>query len=383
MSKKGLAILGSTGSIGRQTLDVVRLHLDRFKIIALASSGRSLSLFRRQIEEFSPEIVVVADKRYAHEVSFSKAKVLVGEEGLVEAALHPDASIVVAAVVGIVSLRAIYLALDAGKRVALANKEALVAAGEIIMPLVEKKRGEILPIDSEHSALFQCLMGQRKEDVARIWLTASGGPFVNFTLDELTQVTKEEALSHPVWDMGEKVTIDSATLMNKGLEVIEARWLFNIEPSMIKVLIHPQGLVHSLVEFKDGAILAQIGPADMRVPISFALGYPERLYNAAKPLDLTSVPALTFEEPDTEKFPLLGLAYRALEMGGTAAAALNAANEVAVEAFLKEKISFLQISQIVQRVIDRWINSPAESLEAILQADKKARYMAEEEIKRH
>lgn len=382
MNRIGLAVLGSTGSIGRQTLDVVRLHRRRFEVVALAASGRKLSLLRDQIKEFSPKIVVVGSKGRAQGLQVPGTRVLVGEEGLIEAATSPAVAVVAAAVVGTISLRAVYMALQAGKRVALANKETLVAAGELIMGLVTKGKGLLLPIDSEHSALFQCLMGQRREDIARLWLTASGGPFLNLTREELGHVTKRDTLAHPVWNMGEKVTVDSATLMNKGLEVIEARWLFGADPSMIKVLIHSQGLIHSVVEFKDGAMLAQMGPPDMRIPISFALGYPERLGNGVKPLDLLDCPALTFGEPDTERFPLLALAYKALEMGGTAPAALNAANEVAVETFLREEISFLQIPQVVSEVLTKWEAGPANSLDAILHADKEARKRALEVLGR-
>lgn len=377
----GVALLGSTGSIGRQTLEVISLHRQRFRVVALAAWGEHLDLLQKQVKRFSPELVVVAQPARAQSLSVPPGtEVLTGEDGLLEAVAHPQVSTVVAAVVGTAGLSAVYLALKEGKRVALANKETLVAAGEVIMPLVEEGRGELIPVDSEHSALFQCLLGHRRKDVACLWLTASGGPFLNATRDELAQVTPREALAHPVWNMGPKITVDSATLMNKGLEVIEARWLFSMEPSRIKVVVHPQGVVHSLVQFKDGAMLAQMGPPDMRVPIAYALGFPERLESGVEPLDLTRCPALTFQAPDTQRFPLLALAYKSLEMGGTAPAALNAANEVAVEAFLREKIAFPGLSQVVERVLEGWDSVSVDSLDIVKEADREARRRAREVI---
>ena len=377
----GIALLGSTGSIGRQTLEVVSLHRDRFSVVALAAWGGHLDILQEQVNRFSPELVVLAQPSKARELSLPPGtRVLTGDEGLLEAVTHAGVSTVVAAMVGTGGLSAVYRALSEGKRVALANKETLVAAGEVIMPLVKEGKGELIPVDSEHSALFQCLLGQRRQDVAFLWLTASGGPFLNATAEELARVTPREALAHPVWNMGPKITVDSATLMNKGLEVIEARWLFSMEPSRIKVVVHPQGIVHSLVQFKDGAMLAQMGPADMRVPIAYALGFPERLESGVEPLDLTRCPPLTFQAPDTSRFPLLALAYRALEMGGTAPAALNAANEVAVEAFLREEISFPQLARVVERVLEEWQPAPGDSLEAVKEADREARCRAREVI---
>ena len=377
----GIALLGSTGSIGRQTLEVVALHPERFSVVALAAWGGHLDLLQEQVRRFSPSLVVVAQPSRARELSVPPGtRVLTGEEGLLEAVAHPRVSTVVAAMVGTAGLSAVYQALSQGKRVALANKETLVAAGEVIMPLVGEGKGELIPVDSEHSALFQCLLGQRRQDVACLWLTASGGPFLNATSQELARVTPREALAHPVWSMGPKITVDSATLMNKGLEVIEARWLFSMEPSRIKVVVHPQGIVHSLVQFKDGAMLAQMGPADMRMPIAYALGFPERLESGVEPLDLTRCPPLTFQAPDTGRFPLLALAYRALEMGGTAPAALNAANEVAVEAFLREEISFPQLAKVVEMVLEGWHPGPVGTLEEVKEADREARRRAKEII---
>ena len=379
----GIALLGSTGSIGRQTLEVVALHPKRFSIVALAAWGGHLDLLQEQVRRFSPSLVVVAQPSRARELSVPPGtRVLTGEEGLLEAVAHPRVSTVVAAMVGTAGLSAVYQALSQGKRVALANKETLVAAGEVIMPLVGEGKGELIPVDSEHSALFQCLLGQRRQDVACLWLTASGGPFLNATSQELARVTPREALAHPVWSMGPKITVDSATLMNKGLEVIEAWWLFSVEPSRIKVVVHPQGIVHSLVQFKDGAMLAQMGPADMRVPIAYALGFPERLESGVEPLDLTRCPPLTFQAPDTGRFPLLALAYKALDMGGTAPAALNAANEVAVEAFLREEISFPQLARVVEMVLEVWHPGPVGSLEEVKEADREARRRAREIIDR-
>lgn len=378
----GVALLGSTGSIGRQTLEVISLHPERFSVVALAAWGGHLELLQEQVRRFSPSLVVLAQSSRARDLEVPPGtRVLTGEDGLLEAVAHPAVSVVVAAMVGTAGLSAVYLALKEGKRVALANKETLVAAGEVIMPLVEEG-GELLPVDSEHSALFQCLLGHRRQDVACLWLTASGGPFLNATPEELAQVTPREALAHPVWNMGPKITVDSATLMNKGLEVIEAHWLFSMAPDRIKVVVHPQGVVHSLVQFKDGAMLAQMGPPDMRVPIAYALGFPERLESGVEPLDLIRCPPLTFQEPDTHRFPLLAMAYRVLEMGGTAPVALNAANEVAVEAFLREEISFPQLTRVVERVVEGWQPTPVDSLEVVKEADREARRQAREIIDR-
>ncbi len=375
----GVTLLGSTGSVGRQTLEVIDLHRDRFQVVALTAWGGHMDLLQGQVNRFRPLLVVVGDPSKAKKISpLPGTQLLTGIEGIVEAATHPRAKVVVAAMVGVSGLRAVYEALKGGKRVALANKETLVVGGQLIMPLVKENPGGLMPVDSEHSALFQCLMGHRKEDVKHLWLTASGGPFLDLSSEELTGVTPEMALAHPVWNMGPKITVDSATLMNKGLEVIEAYWLFSMDPSRIKVLIHPQGIIHSLVEFKDGALLAQMGPPDMRVPIAYALGFPERLKSGVKPLDLTRCPFLTFQEPDSKRFPLLDLAYEALRMGGTAPAALNAANEVAVGAFLQRKIPFLQIVHVVKGVLRGWQSESADSLEGVLKAHKKAQILAQE-----
>ncbi len=378
----GVTLLGSTGSVGRQTLEVIDLHRNRFQVVALAAWGGHMDLLQEQVNRFRPPLVVVGDPSKAQGISLpSETQLLTGIEGMVKAATHTKTKVVVAAMVGISGLTAVYEALKMGKRVALANKETLVAGGQVIMNLVKKGTGELIPVDSEHSALFQCLMGHSKKDVKHLWLTASGGPFLDLSSEDMTNVSPSMALAHPVWNMGPKITIDSATLMNKGLEVIEAHWLFSIDPSHIRVVIHPQGVIHSLVEFKDGALLAQMGPPDMRVPISYALGFPERLKSGVKPLDLTRCPPLTFQEPDFKRFPLLHLAYEALKMGGTTPTALNAANEMAVEAFLAEKITFPQLPQVVEGVLKDWQSTPADSLETVKEADQDARYKAQKLIK--
>lgn len=379
----GITLLGSTGSVGRQTLEVIGLHRDRFQVVALAAWGGHMDLLQEQANHFRPLLVVVGEPSKAKNLSLPHGtQLLTGIEGMVKAATHPKAKVVVAAMVGVSGLTAVYEALREGKRVALANKETLVAGGEVIMNLVKRGAGELIPVDSEHSALFQCLVGHSKEDVERLWLTASGGPFLDLSSEEMNGVTPEMALTHPVWNMGPKITVDSATLMNKGLEVIEAHWLFSMDPSHIKVLIHPQGIIHSLVEFKDGALLAQMGPPDMRVPIAYALGFPERLRSGVKPLDLTRCPPLTFQTPDSKRFPLLDLAYESLRMGGTAPAALNAANEVAVEAFLQRKIPFLQIARVVEEVLRGWQPDSVDTLGDVLKAHKEAQTLAWELIKK-
>ena len=379
----GITLLGSTGSVGRQTLEVIDLHRDRFQVVALGAWGGHMDLLQEQVNRYRPLLVVVGEPSKAKGISLPPGtRLLTGIEGTVEAATHPKTQIVVAAMTGVSGLRAVYEALKAGKRVALANKETLVAGGQLIMSMVKEGAGELIPVDSEHSALFQCLIGQSRKDVKCLWLTASGGPFLGLSSEEMREVTPEMALAHPVWHMGPKITVDSATLMNKGLEVIEAYWLFSMDPSQIKVLIHPQGVIHSLVEFRDGALLAQMGPPDMRMPIAYALGFPERLKSGVKPLDLTCCPPLTFQAPDSKRFPLLDFAYESLKMGGTATVALNAANEVAVEAFLQRRIPFLQIARVVEGVLRGWQPCPVGSLDDVFEAHKKAQTLARELIER-
>lgn len=379
-----IAILGSTGSIGRQALDVVRRFPERFKVVALAA-GRNWPLLLEQIKEFHPRLAALAGKSEARELRENipgglKVELIYGDEGLQAAATFPDADVVLTAVTGTVGLPPTVAALKAGKDIALANKETLVAAGPLIMDLAKGLKRRILPVDSEHSAVWQCLNGERPGEVAKIILTASGGPFRREPA-HLSEVTVEMALAHPNWNMGRKITIDSATLMNKGLEVIEARWLFDVDYHNIQVVIHPQSIIHSMVEYRDGSVMAQLGPPDMRIPIQYALAYPQRLANPLPRLDWHSMRDLTFEEPDLTRFPSLRLAYEAGRAGGTLPAVLNAANEVAVEAFLNERIKFTGISEIVTRVIERHTSIAAPELEEILAADQWARECARAEIK--
>lgn len=378
---KGISILGSTGSIGKNTLKVIE-HLGDIKVFAMAA-GRNMKLFAEQIETFKPEMVSCSDeicaealeKELYHNNTF-KPKISLGEEGLVEAATHEQAETVVSATVGAVGFVPTLRAIEAGKRIALANKETLVMAGEIMMAVAKRSGAEILPVDSEHNAIHQCLRGEKHSEVKRLILTASGGPFRTKTKEQIIAATKAEALDHPNWKMGEKITIDSATLMNKGLEVIEAKWLFGFEADDISVIVHPQSVVHSMVEMVDGSIIAQLGVTDMKHPIQYSLTYPARLQNCHEPLDLGKLSQLTFEQPDLERFPCLGLAFYALRIGGTMPAVLNAANEIAVQAFLDEKIGISDIAAINKGVMDEHEAKPASSLENIQNADAWARARA-------
>lgn len=369
-----ISVLGSTGSIGVQTLDVAK-NLN-IKVEGLAAN-KNIELLEKQAWEFKPRIVAVMDENMA-EVLRSRLKdtsieVAGGVEGLKKVASVEGAQTVVSAIVGIAGLVPTMEAIKNGKNIALANKETLVTAGSIVMAEAQKRKVEIFPVDSEHSAIFQCLMGNNKEDVSKIILTASGGPFRGRKRDELKNVTVKEALKHPNWSMGSKITIDSATMMNKGLEVIEARWLFDVSLDRIEVLIHPQSIVHSMVEFRDGAIMAQLGSPDMRLPIQLAFTYPKRLMNGFSKLDLIKNNTLTFEAPDTEAFPCLKLAYEALRIGGTMPAVLNAANEEAVRLFLEEKIGFLEIPQIIERVMTSHTVEDTPDLDDIIKMDLWAR----------
>ncbi len=369
---KALTILGSTGSIGRNTLRVVEAHPSRLRVVALAA-GSNVEMLARQIERHRPAVVSVASAAardaLGRLIDLRGLRVGVGEAGMSEAATHEDAQLVVAAAVGALGLVPTYRALQAGKDVALANKETLVMAGELMVAEAERRGARILPIDSEHCALHQCLDGRRPEEVRRLVLTASGGPFRNRPRGSFAAITPAEALQHPTWSMGRKITIDSATLMNKGLEVIEARWLFGAPPERVDVLIHPQSIVHSLVEFVDGSLLAQLAVTDMRVPIQYALGYPERWDSPLPRLDLGRSLSLEFEPPDRERFPCLGLAYRAIGAGGACPAVLNAANEEAVQAFLDERIPFAAIPDCVAEVLGGFERGSAASLEDVLAAD--------------
>lgn len=377
---KKITLLGSTGSIGQSALDVIAGHPDKFRVAALVA-GRNVRLLARQIVEFRPDVAAVHSRKEADALKRllgpkNRVPVLYDETGILEAAAHDGADMVVSAISGAAGLKPTLAAIDAGKDIALANKETLVAAGSVVMKKAGRKKISLLPVDSEHSAIFQCLAGQKKENLKRIILTASGGPFLKPSRKELKAVTPAQALRHPRWKMGRKITIDSASLMNKGLEVIEARWLFNLDVDRIDVLIHPQSTVHSLIELIDGSLLAQLGIADMRIPIAYALSYPDRLENPLPGLNLAAAGELLFAEPDMKKFPCLRLAYEAGRLGGTAPAALNAANEEAVGAFLENKICFTDLPKVIEKVLDRQAVKQNPSLEDILQVDGQSRAQA-------
>jgi 1-deoxy-D-xylulose-5-phosphate reductoisomerase len=379
--RKGIAILGSTGSIGRSTLEVIDRHPERFQVVALAG-GSNVARLAEQVLQFRPLLVSAATEQGVADLRRAvKGKVhvdvLCGAEGLGAVATYSEAQMVVSSLVGAVGLVPTLAAIKAGKDIALANKEVLVMAGRVVMQQARANGVHILPVDSEHSAVFQSLEGHRKGDVRRIILTASGGAFLELPRERLEQVTPNEALTHPNWKMGKKITVDSASLMNKGLEVIEARWLFDVPPSKIDVLIHPQSIVHSMVEYIDGSVIAQFGVPDMQTPISYALAYPERLKTGLPYLNLCESGPLTFLEPDREQFPALELAYEALRQGGAMPAVLNGANEEAVGAFLRGEIRFTRIVDTVREVMNRFqTGTTGEALEAILQVDKEARKTA-------
>ncbi len=376
---KRLAILGSTGSIGVSALRVVDAFPGRFEVVALAA-GQNVDLVERQARLYRPACVALADAEAARELTNRLAgstRVVHGTRGVIEAATHDGVDLVVSGVVGAEGLRPTYAALQSGRDVALANKEALVIAGEWMTACAEEHGARILPVDSEHNALHQCLRGERIDEVRRLWLTASGGPFLRCGRQDLRDATAEQALKHPTWKMGPKITIDSATLMNKGLEVIEARWLFGLAGERIRVVIHPTSVVHSMVEFVDGSFKAQLGITDMRHPIQYALTWPERWTTELPPFDPLGAGPLVFEEPDHERFPCLALAYRALAAGGGAPAALNAANEVAVSAFLAGRAGFFDIPATIARVLDEHGGESAASVEELLALDARARRSAE------
>lgn len=378
---KGISILGSTGSIGQNTLRVVE-HLGNIRVVAMAA-GRNMSTFADQIAKFKPDLVSCDDEACAEVLERELAargaaapRIELNEKGLVAVATHEEAETVVSATVGAVGFVPTLRAIEAGKPIALANKETLVMAGEVMTAAAAKSGAELLPVDSEHNAIHQCLRGEKMGEVRRLVLTASGGPFRTKTKEEIAAATREQALNHPNWSMGEKITIDSATLMNKGLEVIEARWLFGFDADQISVIVHPQSVIHSMVEMVDGSVIAQLGVTDMKHPIQYALTYPDRTENCLEPLDLAAVSGLTFEEPDLDRFPCLGLAYRALRTGGTMPAVLNAANEVAVRAFLDGRIGLAEIAALNQSVMNDHEPVPADSFEAVLSADDWARRRA-------
>jgi len=376
---KRLAILGSTGSIGQSTLAVVDAHPSRLSVAALAA-GENVELLAEQVARYTPDVVALATAagvdRLRATVSGAAPAIHVGAEGLVAVATHPSVDIVVCASAGTAGLEAVLAAIDAGKTIALANKEVLVMAGALVTEAARRRGVAILPVDSEHNAIHQCLDGRPSSQIARLILTASGGPFRTTTAAALEHVGPDEALRHPTWRMGRKITIDSATLMNKGLEVIEAHWLFGVSADQIDVIVHPQSVVHSMVEFVDGSIVAQLGVTDMRLPIQYACSYPERWTAPVPPLDLTRAGQLEFEAPDYARFPCLALAFRALRGGGGLAVALNAANEVAVECFLGKKLAFTSIPLVIARTMDACPDGPLETVEDIRRLDSWAKACA-------
>ena len=374
---KGVSILGSTGSIGTNTLRVIDRFPERFRVIGLGA-GRGVDALSAQIRKYRPKIVSVSGSHQAETLrrNFPELDVRTGVDGLVHVATHPEADFVVSATVGAVGLVPTLRAIEAGKSVGLANKEALIMAGELMTKAVAAAGATLLPVDSEHNAIHQCLDG-RDQPVKRIWLTASGGPFRTASLSEMREATPERALKHPTWKMGPKISIDSATMMNKGLEIIEAYWLFDVTPEQVRVVVHPQSTIHSMVELEDGSLIAQLGVTDMRLPIQYALTYPKRLDTGLPPLDLETPLRLDLEPPDLERFVCIRLAYEALSQGGTAPAVLNAANEVAVAAFLDERIGFLSIGETLQATLARHDPKRASDLETVLEADRWARECAE------
>lgn len=379
---KKIAILGSTGSIGTQALDIVDKNRDLLKVTVL-SCAKNIELLCRQIEKFKPEMVVVEKEEDALQLSkkYTQIEVMQGMEGLITAA-ESQYDLLLNSLVGMMGLIPTYHAVCKGRDIALANKETLVAGGEIVMEQVAKHQVKMLPVDSEHSAIFQSLQGNRHEQLKKIYLTASGGPFRGFTLEQLEHVTLEQALKHPNWSMGSKITIDSATMMNKGLEVIEAKWLFNVPVSKIQIAVHPQSVVHSMVEYIDNSIIAQLGAPDMRVPISYAFGYPDRIENTFEPLDLFGLGSnLTFQKPDLNVFKTIALAYEAVEKGGTYPAAMNGANEALVQLFLEKKIKFIDIQNTIERIMNAHVPTYNLGLEDILEADKAARSLVYELLK--
>jgi 1-deoxy-D-xylulose-5-phosphate reductoisomerase len=385
MPVKRVAILGSTGSIGVQALDVVSRFPDRFEVVAL-SAGRNAARLAEQVRRFRPRLVAVADEGAARELRGlvpAGVEIVPGEAGAVAAATHPDVQFVLAAISGGAGLRSTAAAVEAGKTIGLANKESLVLAGELIMRRARERGVSILPVDSEHSAIHQSLVGHNQREVRRLILTASGGPLRTVAQGELRDVTPARALKHPNWSMGDKITIDSATLMNKGLEVIEARWLFDVEPRRIDIVVHPESIVHSMVEYIDGSMVAQLGVSDMRGPISYAMEYPGRLPLDLPPLDLVKLGRLSFETPDANRFPAFTLAYRALELGGTAPAALSGADEAAVAAFLAGRCRFTDIAELCAAALEAHAPEPVRSVEQALAASDWGRREAERRVGTH
>jgi len=390
---KNLAVLGSTGSIGVSTLDVARQHKDKYCVFALTANTQVDRLFQ-QCQDFQPRYVVMVNEDSAQQLSkklsaigLHEIQILSGVQGLEKVASHPEVDYVMAAIVGAAGLLPAMAAAQSGKRVLLANKEALVMSGHLFMDEIKRNQAELLPIDSEHNAIFQCMPSLSSGElgnygIEKILLTASGGPFRNKAVEELHSVTPDQACAHPNWSMGKKISVDSATMMNKGLEVIEAHWLFNATPEQIQVVIHPQSVIHSMVQYSDGSVLAQLGNPDMRTPIAHAMAWPERMSSGVAPLDLFEIAHLDFQKPDFARFPCLRLAYEALKQGGTASTILNAANEIAVDAFLNETIAFSSIPIVIENVLNEISAVDANSLATILLADEQARQSAREIIQR-
>jgi len=376
---KHIVILGSTGSIGTNTLDIVAKFPDRFRAIGLTAGSNDAKL-EEQVRAFRPAVVALSDQAAADRLRArcpdTGVRILSGQQGVTEVATHPGADLVISAIVGGAGLVPTLAAIRASRDVALANKEPMVMAGHLIRQEARKHGVRIFPVDSEHSAIFQSMEGHRREDIRYLILTASGGPLWDLTLEQMRHVKPAQALQHPNWKMGDKITIDSATLMNKGLEVVEAHWLFDVPPEQIQVLVHRESIIHSLVEYRDGSVIAQLGLPDMRTPISYALNYPERLPLELPPLNLGKMGRLTFHEPDHDRFPCLGLGYAALRTGGTMPATLNAANEMAVAAYLKEEIGFLDIAAVIRSTMEAHRSSELTSLEDALEADRWAREKA-------
>lgn len=384
MEKRRIAILGSTGSIGKQALDVVRQHNDLFEVELLTANDNSELLIQQALEHDVNNVVICNEAKYnevAEALQPKGIKVFCGMDSVCDLVTASNIDMVLTALVGFCGLRPTMAAINAGKPIALANKETLVAGGSIVMNLARSKQVPILPVDSEHSAIFQCLMGAAGNKISKIHLTASGGPFRTWDKAKMAKATRHDALKHPQWNMGAKITIDSATMMNKGFEMIEARWLFDTKPSDINIVVHPQSIIHSMVEFEDGAVIAQMGHPDMREPIQFALSFPERLSLDNKKLDFAKLGNLSFEDPDFEKFPCLRLAFDAIEKGGNIPCAMNAANEAAVAAFLDEKIGYFQIAEVVSKIMDTTAFIETPSVEDILNTHEESIYRANEIIK--
>ncbi|MDH6309866.1 1-deoxy-D-xylulose-5-phosphate reductoisomerase [Dysgonomonas sp. PFB1-18] len=381
--KRNIIILGSTGSIGTQALDIVREHPDNFEVYAL-TANENVDLLIKQAREFSPEVVVIANENKYDQLKEAlrdmPVKVWAGSESIAQVVESSPVDMVLTAMVGYSGLKPTINAIKAGKAIALANKETLVVAGELITALAVENKVPILPVDSEHSAIFQCLTGERAP-IEKIILTASGGPFRNHTKEQLAKVTKAEALKHPNWDMGAKVTIDSASLMNKGLEMIEAKWLFDVTPDQIEVVVHPQSIIHSMVQFEDSSIIAQLGLPDMHLPIQYALAYPMRLKSNFERLDFFKLKTMTFEKPDTDRFRNLTFAFEAARIKGNMACIMNAANEIAVAAFLQDKVGFLEMSHVIEKAMQKTSFVAAPSYEDYVSTDMEARHIAMEFIK--